>query len=114
MGKGLNIPVVSGGDRHGREPNAILNLSRAATFPNSCTEIRRERLSHVVFMPQYHDPLKMRVLQTMVDVVRDYPENFADAALGPIACFTAILRQRLPFPSPASGTTAVPASSNSS
>jgi hypothetical protein len=77
MGKELNIPVVSGGDRHGREPNAILNLSRAATFPEFVDEIRRERLSHVVFMPQYHEPLKMRVLQTMVDVVRDYPENFA-------------------------------------
>ncbi len=77
MGKELNVPVVSGGDRHGREPNAILNLSHAATFPEFVHEIRRERMSHVVFMPQYHEPLKMRVLQTMVDVVRDYPENFA-------------------------------------
>jgi hypothetical protein len=47
------------------------------TFPGFVHEIRRERLSHVVFMPQYHEPLKMRVLQAMVDVVRDYPENFA-------------------------------------
>jgi hypothetical protein len=26
-------------------------------------------------MPQYHEPLRLRILQTMVDVVRDYPEN---------------------------------------
>jgi hypothetical protein len=77
MGKELNVPVVSGGDRHGREANAILNLSRAATFADFVHEIRREHRSHVVFMPQYHEPLKMRVLQTIVDVVRDYPENFA-------------------------------------
>jgi hypothetical protein len=77
LGKQRDIPVVSGGDRHGREPNAIVNLSRATTFPEFVEEIRRERRSHVVFMPQYHEPLKMRVLQTMVDVVREYPENFA-------------------------------------
>ena len=77
MGRELNMPVVSGGDRHGREPNAILNLSRGATFAEFVHEVRRERLSYVVFMPQYREPLKMRVLQTMVDVVREYPENFA-------------------------------------
>jgi len=77
LGKERDIPVVSGGDRHGREPNAILNLSKAVTFPEFVHEIRCERQSHVVFMPQYHEPLRMRVLQTMVDVVREYPENFA-------------------------------------
>ncbi len=53
LGKALNVPVVAGGDRHGREPNAILNLSRAKTFSEFSEEIRRERVSHVVFMPQY-------------------------------------------------------------
>lgn len=77
LGKQINLPVVAGGDRHGSEPNAILNLTKAANFPEFVEEIRRERVSHVVFMPQYHEPLKMRVLQTMVDVVREYPENFA-------------------------------------
>ncbi len=76
VGRDANLPLVSGGDRHGREPNAILNLSHATTFPDFVNEIRREGRSHVVFMPQYHDPLRMRILQTMVDVVRDYPENF--------------------------------------
>jgi hypothetical protein len=76
LARDANLPVISGGDRHGREANAILNLSRAATFPGFVHEIRREGRSHVVFMPQYHEPLRHRILQTMVDVVRDYPENF--------------------------------------
>ena len=76
LGREVGLPVVSGGDRHGREPNAILNLTRASTFAEFALEVRHERLSHVVFMPQYHEPIKLRILQTMVDVVRNYPENF--------------------------------------
>jgi hypothetical protein len=76
VGRQAGLPLVSGGDRHGREPNAILNLSRATNFAELAQEIRYERFSHVVFMPQYHEPLRLRILQTMVDVVRDYPENF--------------------------------------
>jgi hypothetical protein len=75
LGRQIGLPVVAGGDRHGREPNAILNLSRASTFPEFVDEVRNRRFSHLVFMPQYHEPLRMRVLQTMVDIVRDYPEN---------------------------------------
>ena len=75
LGREVDLPVLSGGDRHGREPNAILNLSRATTFAEFVQEVRRDRFSHVVFMPQYHEPLRLRILQTMVDVVRDYPEN---------------------------------------
>jgi hypothetical protein len=76
VGRDANLPLLSGGDRHGREPNAILNLSRATTFAGFVNEVRYEGRSHVVFMPQYHEPLRLRILQTMVDVVRDYPENF--------------------------------------
>ena len=75
LGRQSCLPVVAGGDRHGRESNAILNLSHAANFPEFVDEVRNRRFSHVVFMPQYHEPLRMRVLQTMVDIVRDYPEN---------------------------------------
>jgi hypothetical protein len=70
-----DIPAISGGERHGREPNAILNLSYGSTFEAFVHEIRRERVSRVLFMPQYREPLKLRVLQTILDIVRDYPEN---------------------------------------
>jgi hypothetical protein len=75
LGEETGLPVVAGGDRHGREPNAILSLSRAATFPEFVHEVRNQRFSHLVFMPQYREPLKMRILQVIGDVLRDYPEN---------------------------------------
>ena len=34
------LPLVSGGDRHGREPNAALNLTSAATFSEFAHEVR--------------------------------------------------------------------------
>lgn len=76
LGTQTDLPVISGGDRHGREPNAILNLSRAANFIEFVHEVRHRRLSHVVFMPQYREPLKLRILQTVIDILREYPENF--------------------------------------
>lgn len=76
VGRDANLPLISGGDRHGREPNAILNLTRAGSFGEFVREVRFEGFSHVVFMPQYHEPLRLRILQTMVDVVREYPDNF--------------------------------------
>lgn len=75
LGRQSGLPLVSGGDRHGQEPNAIVNLTRGANLLEFIQEVRYGRRSHVVFMPQYHEPLKLRVLQTMVDVVREYPDN---------------------------------------
>jgi hypothetical protein len=75
LARQIGLPAVAGGDRHGREPNALVNLSHAATFPEFVDEVRNRRFSYVALMPQYREPLKMRVLQTMIDIVRDYPEN---------------------------------------
>jgi len=68
-------PLVSGGDRHGSEPNAILNLTNAASFAEFASEIRNDRMSDVLFMPQYREPLRLRFIETMWDIVRDYPER---------------------------------------
>ncbi len=37
--------------------------------------MRLFRGDFIVFMPSYAGPLKMRILQTIIDVVREYPEN---------------------------------------
>jgi hypothetical protein len=76
MGHTLNLPVVAGGDRHGLEPNAILNLSRSETLGGFIHEVRYERRSDVVFMPQYRQPQVLRIVHVVTDVLRDYPNNF--------------------------------------
>jgi hypothetical protein len=75
MAEHAALPVVGGGDRHGLEPNAILNLSSASNFADFVHEVRYGRRSHVLFMPQYREPLKARVLQTMGDILREYPDG---------------------------------------
>ena len=70
-----NKLLISGGDRHGTEPNANINLSRAATFTEFVHEVRYEGRSHVLFMPQYAEPWKHRILQSTLDTIRDYPES---------------------------------------
>ena len=69
-----NMLLISGGDRHGVEPNANINLTNASTFTEFVHEIRRERRSNMLFLPQYSEPWKHRILQSTVDAVRHYPE----------------------------------------
>jgi hypothetical protein len=73
--EGWNQPVVAGGDRHGCEPSAVLNLSQAETFPEFVHEVRKERSSHLLFLPQYKEPFTLRILQTLLDVIREYPDD---------------------------------------
>ena len=69
-----NQLVISGGDRHGVEPNANVNLTRATSFNEFVHEVRRERQSHVLFMPQYAEPWKHRILQSTLAAIRNYPD----------------------------------------
>lgn len=66
--------LISGGDRHGLEPNANLNLTNAATFAEFVDEIRRDRHSDILFLSQYREPIRLRMIETMLDIVREYPE----------------------------------------
>ena len=69
-----NKLLISGGDRHGLEPNGNVNLTNATTFNEFVHEIRNEGRSHVLFMPQYAQPWKHRIMQSTLDAVRDYPD----------------------------------------
>ncbi len=66
--------LISGGDRHGMEPNANINLTNATNFNDFVHEIREERRSHVLFMQQYAQPWKLRILRSTLDAVTDFPE----------------------------------------
>ena len=72
-----NLAAVAGGDRHGLEPNAVINLTAASTLVEFLHEVRYRRFSHVVFLPQYSHGHVKRIVRSVVDVLQDYPENFA-------------------------------------
>jgi hypothetical protein len=74
LAESWNMLLISGGDRHGVEPNANINLTNAASFTEFVHEIRREKKSNLLLMPQYAEPWKHRILQSTVDAVRNYPE----------------------------------------
>jgi len=74
LARAWQLPAISGGDRHGLEPNANLNLTHAASFAEFVAEIRRERLSSMLFMPQYRETLGLRWFETVKDIVRRHPE----------------------------------------
>ena len=66
--------VISGGDRHGLEPNANINLTTAMSFTEFVEEIRVERRSHVHFMPQYRGRWEQRILRSTLNAITDFPE----------------------------------------
>jgi len=77
LAEGWNLPAVSGGDRHGCEPSAALNLTDAESFTDFIHEVRKEQRSHVLFMPQYTEPLALRIVGQFLDVIRHYPDYSA-------------------------------------
>jgi hypothetical protein len=70
-----NQVVISGGDRHGCEPNASLNLTHATSFGEFVEEIREGRESAVLVMPQYAAPLGWRLYRNFTHVIAEYPDR---------------------------------------
>src|SRR5262249_23704402 len=66
--------LLSGGDRHGPDPNTTLNLTNAESFEEFAQEVRRDRMSDVLIMPQYCEPFRLRVAEAVWDIIREYPE----------------------------------------
>ena len=66
--------LISGGDRHGMEANANINLTNATSFTEFVREIRVERRSHVLFLEQYARAWEQRILDSTVDAVSDFPQ----------------------------------------
>lgn len=76
LGEALNLPVVSGGDRHGLEPNVVLNVSRAQTFEEFVQEVRVERHSEILLMPGFFEPLPLRIMENAWHALSDAPGEF--------------------------------------
>ena len=76
LGEAIDRPVVSGGDRHGCEANAVLNVSKAESFDEFVHEIRCERHSEIVLMPQFFEPLPLRLIENAWHALSDAPGEF--------------------------------------
>jgi hypothetical protein len=75
--QGWNQLVIAGGDRHGCEPSGVINLTEAQSFSEFVHQVRKEQRSHLLFMPQYREPLPLRLALGVLDVMRDYPDYSA-------------------------------------
>jgi len=69
------LPFVGGGDRHGCDPSAAINLTNAETYSDFVHEIRDEQRAHILVMPHANEPLCIRITQMLLDVIREYPEH---------------------------------------
>jgi hypothetical protein len=76
LGEEIGLPVVSGGDRHGCEPNAVLNVTRATTFDEFAMELREDRHSEIMLMPHFFEPLQLRLLENAWHALADAPGEF--------------------------------------
>jgi len=74
MAEALGFPIATGGDRHGCKPNTVINLSNARTFEEFVEEIRVDKRSEVVLMPEYKQPLHSRQLHSFSEILSTYQE----------------------------------------
>ncbi len=74
MADALGFPTVSGGDRHGCQPNSVVNLSTSKSFGEFVTQIRRDKFSQVILMPHYRQPLAWRQLNSFAEILSVYPD----------------------------------------
>lgn len=68
------IPLVSGGDRHCCQANTMINVTDATSFSEFVSEVRIDKKSEVVVLPDYHKPLPSRQLRSMSQILGEYSE----------------------------------------
>ena len=73
LAESIGIPLVTGGDRHGCKPNTVINLTNASTFAEFADEVRTDKHSEIVLMPDYEQPLHSRQLESFAEILTHYP-----------------------------------------
>jgi len=74
LAQSFRKPLISGGDRHAREANTLLNLSDASTFSEFVEEIR-QGFSNVLITKQYCEPLAVRILESLQEILGDQDDH---------------------------------------
>lgn len=77
LAESLNIPLCTGGDRHGCQPNTVINLTRTKTFAEFVDEVRNDKHTEIAILPEYNQPLVSRQLQSFAEIL-GYHENFPE------------------------------------
>jgi hypothetical protein len=68
------LPLISGGDRHCLHTNTMVNITDAGSFAEFVDEIRIDRRSSIAVMPEYREPLALRQVSSMAQIMGYYPE----------------------------------------
>ena len=71
LASSVGKPLISGGDRHGPETNAVINVTNAATFAEFSEEIR-SGWSNILFLHGYRKPHWLRMVRATLDMLRTY------------------------------------------
>lgn len=106
MASELNKPVISGGDRHALEPNTVLDLTNAATFPEFVEQVR-SGWTNILVKNQYREPFSLRVLQNIEEIMGDHVNHrrgwrqWSDRVFyrcddGVVRSLTTLFRHRVP------------------
>ena len=74
MAETLGFPLVTGGDRHCCQTNTVINLTNSKTFAEFAEEIRVDKYSEIVLMPEYREPLNSRQISSIAQILKNYPE----------------------------------------
>ncbi|HTW66449.1 MAG TPA: hypothetical protein VME17_17625 [Bryobacteraceae bacterium] len=74
LARTIGKPVISGGDRHAIEPNALVNITNAGSFDEFAEEIRAG-WSNVFALRHYQEPFALRVVHNIIDVLRTYDHH---------------------------------------
>ncbi|MEQ1764669.1 MAG: hypothetical protein ABL984_16185 [Pyrinomonadaceae bacterium] len=74
----LDLPIVSGGDRHCLHHNSMINITNAETFSEFVEEVRVDKQSQVLILPEYSKSLLHRQISSISQILgefSDFPES---------------------------------------
>ncbi len=74
----LDLPIVSGGDRHCLHHNSMINITNARSFSEFVSEVRVDKQSQVLILPEYSKSLLHRQIRSISQILGEFP-HFPEA-----------------------------------
>jgi len=70
----LDLPIISGGDRHCLHHNSMINITNAESFSEFVREIRVDKQSQVLILPEYSRSLLHRQIRSISQILGKFSE----------------------------------------